>query len=374
MTKELQTYKFDRKETFQTAMKFLDAMQNPQNCSGLEYIVVDMGCGGGFAAHFQLAGSEWMRTAKAINFSKPILIMGHIRGYSDGPECDHVDKDWTCFFQPMSNPTCQKELLSSGRRVGVNLNSVKLDDSIIPLEFAHVGFAYWWGIVQSRMFRMQPEIEKMVIAEGSKMDHGRGFPLKRGAYAIAGMHVRHGDKSSDGFKHHSFEEEAAAVKKAPECDNSGKLGNCIKTYNDTVSQNSSNLSFSPNTRTGAIRLFVASDDASVLISARLNGHLVKENVGVSQQTSSAGMFKTLLSNKAVAYNATVEIVTDIFYLAHCSTLIGIAASQVFRLAVGLSNATGVLEYASVMDYQQLGKIRHMSAKWALPLPEEFVPA
>jgi hypothetical protein len=123
-----------------------------------------------------------------------------------------------------------------------------------------------------------------------------------------------------------------------------------------------------------LRLFVASDDASVLISARINGHLVKEAVGVSQQTSTAGMFKTLLGNKAVAFNATVEIITDVYYLSRCSTLVGIAASQVFRLAVGMSNATGTLQYAAVMDHNQLGKIRRMSERWALPLPEDFVPA
>lgn len=360
-------YTFDRKMTHVEAMQFLDRMQNPENCSGVEYVVVDMGCGGGFAAHFQLAGSEWMRTAKAINYSKPILIMGHIRGYSDGPECEYVNKDWTCFFQPMSNPTCQSEMLQTGKRVGANLVGVKLDDSIMPSEFSHVGFAYWWGIIQSRMFRMQPNIEKIVLAEGAKMDRSRGFPFH--ATAVAGIHVRHGDKSSDGFKHHSFEAEVTAVTKSPEC--AFLRNNCILTYNDTTQEKILN---SNTSSAHGIRLFVASDDANVLISARLDGHLVKENLGVSQQTSTAGMFKTLLSNKAVAYNATVEIVTDIFYLFHCSTLVGIAASQVFRMAVGISNATGILEYAAAMDFHQLGKIRHMSAKWALPLPEAFVSA
>ena len=354
----LVNYQFDRRATFPRAMQFLDAMQNPANCTGREFVVVDMGCGGGFAAHFQLAASEWMRTAKAVNYSKPVLIVGHIRGYSDGPECEHVGKDWTCFFQPMSNASCQKELLKTGKQVGARLDGVRLDDSILPPEFSHVGFAWWWGLVQARMFRMQPEIERLVVAEGAKMDQGKGFPPAATLGSpIAGMHVRHGDKSSDGFKHHSFDAEMSAVKKSPECVNAS----CVRTSNDS-------------TAAAGMRLFVASDDASVLISARLDGHLVKESVGVSQQTSTAGMFKTLMSNKAVAYNATVEIITDVHYLSRCSTLVGIAASQVFRLAVDMSNATGALQYAAVMDHGQMGKIRHMSARWALPLPEDFYPA
>jgi hypothetical protein len=365
-------YRFDRRETFQAASRFIERMQNPANCTGLEYVVVSMGCGGGFAAHFQLAASEWMRVAKAVNYSKPVLIVGHIRGYSDGPECEHANKDWTCFFEPMSSSACQSELLRSGKQVGPRLEGVRLDDSLLPADFSHVGFAWWWGFVQARMFRMRPEVEKLVLAEGARMDGGRGFPLSNTTpVAVAGLHVRHGDKSSDGFKHHSFEAEVAAVRKSPECIN---ISSCIVTLNDTLSTSTSTPPQPSNPSPKAVRLFVASDDASVLVSARVAGHLVKEAAGVSTQTSTAGMFKTLMTNKAVAYNATVEIITDVFYLSHCSTLVGILASQVFRLAAGMSNATGVLQHAAVMDYSQLGKVKRMSERWSLPLPEDFSPA
>lgn len=400
----IQSYNFSRAETFKEAMRFLHEMNNPANCTGIEYVQVDMGCGGGFAAHFQLAGAEWLRTAKALNYSKPVIIVGHIRGYSDGPECQHVNKDWTCFFLPMSEPACQREMLKTGKRVGADLGAVKLDDTICPNAFSHVGLAYWWGVVQARMFRLQPEIAALVAAESRRMDRGRGFPLpERLEGVLGGVHVRHGDKSSDGFKHHSFEAELAAASKSPECALLGVLfGGCVRTYNDTLLP----------TAAPGMRLYVASDDASVLISARImvrhacvrsmfkcrrmlrigpssfppstsnaslhrlpsQGHLVKEHEGISTQTSSAGMFKTLLAHTEVAYNATVEVITDIVHLGRCSTLVGIAASQIFRLAVGLSNATGALQYAAAMDYHHLPRIRAMSAKWALPLPEAFVSA
>ncbi len=121
------------------------------------------------------------------------------------------------------------------------------------------------------------------------------------------------------------------------------------------------------------RIFVASDDGNVLKAAKQLGHLV-DSEGVSQQTSSVGMFTTLLSNPNLGYNASLEIITDIFFLSRCSTLVGIAASQVFRTAVGISNASHILKHAAAMDYAQLPRIRHMSAKYGLPLPENFFPA
>ena len=359
----IQVYNFSRSETYKEAMLFLHRMNNPANCTGIDYVQVDMGCGGGFAAHFQLAASEWLRTARALDYQKPVIIVGHIRGYSDGPECQHVNKDWTCFFLPMSEPACQQEMIRTGKRIGADLGAVRLDDSILPGNFSQVGFAYWWGIVQARMFRLQPQVAALVAQESARMDRGRGFPSQATMQGVlAGVHVRHGDKSSDGFKHHSFEAEMAAVLKSPECAVVGVMfGGCIRTYNDTL-----NTSAPPG-----MRIYVASDDASALISARIMGHLVKEHEGISTQTSSAGMFKTLLIHTEVAYNATIEVITDIHHLARCSSLVGIAASQIFRLAVGLSNATGYLQYAAAMDHNHLPKVRAMSAKWALPLPEDF---
>jgi hypothetical protein len=116
---------------------FLDEMQNPNNCSvRQEFVISDMGCGGGFAAHFQLAASQWMRAAKLVNFSMPVIIVGHIFKYSEGGECAHVNHDWTCFFEPMS--TCQESLLKFGTVVPVDLNKLSVyDDSIIPEKFRY---------------------------------------------------------------------------------------------------------------------------------------------------------------------------------------------------------------------------------------------
>lgn len=362
------------------AFEMLDRMQTPENCTGAKYTVVDMGCGGGFAAHFQLAASEWLKVTRHFDFKIPVLIIGHIRGYTYGKECENVNKgtiqnrlpiflgyfhrmsDWTCFFLPMSS--CQETLLATGIRVPPGWHTI--NESVVPTEFQHRGLSWWWGIIQARMFRLQPAVQEYITLQSKHMDDGKGFPY---GFPVAGLHVRHGDKSSDGFRLHSFEAEMVVIRKSPECLVT-PLGVC-KNADDP----SSTVSADPNegTATGKeLRIFVASDNGAVLEAAKKLGHLV-DSSGISQQTGEGGMFKYLLSHPELGYNASLEIIADIHFLAHCSTLVGIAASQVFRMAVGISNATGTLKHVTAMDYNQLPRIQQMSAKYDLPLPETFAP-
>ena len=44
-------------------MAFIDEIQNPTNCTGLEFVISDMGTGGGFAAHASLVPSAPARGA-----------------------------------------------------------------------------------------------------------------------------------------------------------------------------------------------------------------------------------------------------------------------------------------------------------------------
>ena len=215
-------------------MKFIDESMNPSgNCSGLEYVISDMGTGGGFAAHMQLAASEWMRAFKLVNFQKPVIIMGHIWRYSEGRECKKSGYDWTCFFQPMSR--CQNELLKSGKQVQVETQSVELDDKLVPERFRENGLWYWWGAVQAFMFhRMQPRVLAYVTerAISANFPYLHTAPSYNGSNIhtlfnsstageavgpVAGLHVRHGDKSSDGFRHHSLSSQKAHISKSNEC-------------------------------------------------------------------------------------------------------------------------------------------------------------
>jgi hypothetical protein len=120
----------------------------------------------------------------------------------------------------------------------------------------------------------------------------------------------------------------------------------------------------------SIITFVASDDPHVVFHAQELGYLVSSQ-GVSQHTGQAGMFKALNSHPEMGYEASLEIITDIYLLSRCSSLVGIAASQVYRLAVGISTASGKLKHAVAMDIGQLGRIHAMSNQYRLPVPEVF---
>jgi hypothetical protein len=104
----------------QEAYDFIHRFQNSVQCSssvkGQKYVEISMGIGGGFAAQFQLAAAEWVQAAAFHNFSVPVIIVGKLIGYSDCPQCDHVNRDWTCFFQQLS--ICQQELVKSGQKLG----------------------------------------------------------------------------------------------------------------------------------------------------------------------------------------------------------------------------------------------------------------
>lgn len=306
-----------------TAFEFLDSLLQPKlGCKGKEYIITDFGEGGGFASQFQMAATHWLRVSSGHNYTIPVLIRGHIRGYTSGKECQHVMNDYTCMFLPMS--TCQHELLSTGILVNEHKHTKEMiDSSMVPSQFAHKGLAWWWGIIQARMFRLQPVVENYIkdeLEHMKTMNSGRGFPF---GSPIAGLHVRHGDKSIDGFMDHSFEAELKAIRKSPECilgpenycfTNSIPMESNISEARNTTSLSSQQnrnistpsletadgnsndrntdgkileLATKPRYSSAKMVIYVASDDDKVLVSAKKLGHLV-DSSGFSQKTSGTG--------------------------------------------------------------------------------------
>ena len=371
-------------------LAFIDSMQNPANCTGLEYYISDMGTGGGFAAHFQLAASQWMRALKLVEFKKPVIIQGKIWRYSEGKECKKSGYDWTCFFEPVSR--CQEELLKTGKQIQVNVDSVVLDDKLIPKQFREVGLWRWWGTIQAYMFhRMKPKVMEYVIDKASTaklpfLKHVNAAALSSGdiheyyspspAAPLAGLHVRHGDKNSDGFKHHSLQAELGHVSKSSECLKDTDHRNSSETDNDNNKGEKGYKKCIVTDNTGVfgpIPVFVASDDPQVVSTARDSGYYTLQAAGfsISTHTGSAGMFTALGAHPELGYNASMEIIADIYMLSRCSTLIGIASSQIFRMAVDLSKAVGRLHYVVAMDHEQLPRMHAMSNKYHLPTPEHF---
>jgi hypothetical protein len=131
------------------AHEFIRRVQEPENCTNLEFAVADMGISGGFAAQFQLAAAEWMRTFAGAQFKLPVLLMGRLHGYSDGPQCSNVKHDWTCYFHPVSS--CQAELLATGKRVSIK--HWPSDEACVPPAFAAQGkYSYVMLCVSSVFF------------------------------------------------------------------------------------------------------------------------------------------------------------------------------------------------------------------------------
>ena len=288
-----------------------------------------------------------MKVAAGSNYTVPVLIRGHLKGYTDGKECAHVRQDWICLFLPMS--AHQEELLQTGHRVE-GIMKPTVDMTVVPKEFRHRGLAWWWGAVQAYMFRLQPTIERYVHEELLHMN--RSFPPP--GHAVAGLHVRHGDKASDGFKHQSFEAELRAVHKSPDCvklqpvdtlsndtttitsttisktdgiDSTGGspvvVPMCLTTSGgvneaarlaaateSNIAADNSSSSSSSSSKLTALKMFVASDDAGVLGAAKKMGLLV-DSSGVSQQTSTKGMFLAMISRPEIGYNASLEIVSSL---------------------------------------------------------------
>ena len=274
----------------EAAFNFLDNFLQPASgCKGLDYATSVYGRkGSGFASQFQLAATNWLAVAAGHNYSVPVLIRGHITGYTSGHECDHVKNDYTCLFLSMS--TCQEELLSTGKLIDQHKHTKEdVDESMIPPLFLHMGLAWWWGIVQARIFRLQPEVMDYIDSEVAFMktlNSGLGYPF---GFPVAGLHVRHGDKSSDGFRDHSFEAELQAIKKSPECI-IGPDNYCLTKSNLTFNdQNIIKSTVVNSNYSASMAIFVASDDNNVLISAKKLGHLIDScGSGLSQKTAGSG--------------------------------------------------------------------------------------
>lgn len=427
-------YKYDQR--LEDVVAFINSVQQPENCTGLDYINVDIGINGGFAAQFQFAGKEWMYLFAAHNFSVPVLIQGRLIGYSDNKMCDHVNHQWTCYFQPMSE--CEAIIRKTGRQIH---SDKPRRHSPVPDQFSHLGQAYWWGAIQYKMFQFQPVVVEYIQAQVSVMNKMRGFPF---GMPLAGLHVRHGDKKIDGFKEHSLDEELNFLRKSPDCAVANKNGDCfsklntsshasfvmlhrlakkhgvvldvskIDEFNRTSETDNADIAIDPksllpsaphithnphrpagqthhghNVSSGhlqqphgshsgsdryviPVQVFIASDDINVLRSAVKQGYITNA-AGVSQDTTTAtnGMLTTLLTHPEIAHAAALEIISDIYFLSQCNTLVGIMASQVFRMSVAISNATGNLHFAAALDGDQLQRILHLSRKYDVPAFETF---
>jgi hypothetical protein len=116
---------------------------------------------------------------------------------------------------------------------------------------------------------------------------------------------------------------------------------------------------------------VASDDQEVLHDAHRYGMMINSEIGVSQLAGQLGVEYHLKEHKEAGYNASLEVISDIYFLSKCSSLVGMASSQVYRMAVGNSLAEGNLHYTIATDFASLGDIVRLSWWMRLIVPEPF---
>jgi hypothetical protein len=456
-----------RHEELIAALHFIDSIQNPHNCSTItEFIPSSMGDGGGFASKFQLGASEFMYRFACGKFQLPVHIHGHLGGYSGGKECAHAKHGWTCFFLPSSRcdtylNTALKHTVDSNKHKNNETTPAKVlktlllptarqcykrphtTEELVPPRFQHLGMAFWWGAMQHYLFRLQPHafrhIHRLASSTGI-MHRSRSFSSQS---LLIGLHVRHGDKHTDGFHEHSFEEELQLARNTTICPIQSKpqmsggmnittttIGiNCFLpvakaelllapaqlhknvttalTEGDNSKQelpstpmviqakdidrydqrsNNSDIILNQESRNHVqsllvpVSVFVASDDVAVIKAARNMGYFTQV-MGLSHRNPSSSSnynnsndiaFSEILSrDTAMGYNSSLEIIADIYFLSQCNVLVGMAASQIFRIAVGISNATGLLIQARAVDMDQDNKIREMSNFFKVPYFEVF---
>jgi hypothetical protein len=438
-----------------SAIHFLDNIQNPKDCNKYkEYYTVEF-IGGGFCSQFQSLAGQFMHALAVGNFQRPVLMTGHIRGYSDTKYCDPYNREWTCYFQYPSS--CQQHLLQHGRKLPIpsNLkpyakNPPKVTENLIPNQFKWLGTSFWWGVIQFYLFQPRPFLDNYIHHDSFKSflsSHLTIFPWN---LPVAGIHIRHGDKKDDNWHLHSLQEAKLLLLQSSDCQiqnlqqdcflyidfypqlqktamnseqissyqhqvyqwvkqsirglttilplndvNNYKRGqdnhilraplpvleNITKIFESTTSSSNNDASFPLNhpillqyqrQYVIPLEIFLVSDDLTVLQQASKENHYWIFQPGISQSTGNVGMEKTLHEkSEEVAVNATKEILRDVYYLSQCSTLIGTASSQVFRMAVALANVTGILHDAKAMDKNAVPEIKRLSDQYGVPFPENL---
>lgn len=135
-----------------------------------------------------------------------------------------------------------------------------------------------------------------------------------------------------------------------------------------------------------VDVFLASDDAAILVAVEKRYHWVTFPLGISQDglydrptdrffthvghRMRSSSYKSYFSTMPV--QASLEVLRDVYYLTHaCSVLIGSASSQVFRAAVSMSGVIGRVTEVRWLEVTgaALGQWKERANRIAMPFPE-----
>lgn len=193
--------------------------------------------------------------------------------------------------------------------------------------------------------------------------------------SIIGVHVRLGDKATDGFKPvDSLETYYNAIEFSLQY--VYEIGSkCVEgTCTDTVGAHGMREIINKMQMNKILcnqLTVVVSDDNNVLAEAQSAGMKTGIINGKNQQYGVQGIDKTLSDPSTKnRLDYLLEIVYDVSSLCRAKIIIGSISSQIFRMAVGISNATALLAAGILIDPENMGQTKYLSEYYSVYFPEE----
>jgi hypothetical protein len=210
-------------------MKWLHEHQHPATCEKARFIPLDARKSQGLGAILQSVSNRFMI---AVGRGEVIRIVGSLSTYSNNegqfvlliPPLLIVElflvvgcqkyagtKGWECLFKPTSNCTILRSQLRSRQsreQYKAKWSEVNADNTFIPEQFRAKGLYWWWGVIQSYLFRPSDLMQQHINTVEAQIGWGRHMQAwrarggetstdNRQTLFRIGLHIRHGDKTEE---------------------------------------------------------------------------------------------------------------------------------------------------------------------------------
>lgn len=353
----------NRVQSYQEARRWLYNHQYSNNNKSDE--LVKVGMGGGFASLLEMAALSF---ASVVANDKVAILSGDYKLYTANEVCDklRIGQDGgTCFFRPATNRT--PALTSHVHPSEVAATSAMLHfgniaDFPLPNGVPNtLTPSIWWGVILSYMFRLSPRMERRCAVISSEI--GLIGPPD------IGVHIRLGDKLKDIASRQSrfMNMTTAAI---------------VSMYIQEIERavpGMQKCSFwwrSMGGKCMPVVVYVASDsrEAIALVTDWSKSELATPGVVVvarqthTQNASNGGKQMHVELRKMTPnemYILAEEIVYDMHILRQSRVVIGLVMSQIARASASMSFASGRLEYAIAIDFENTGVVSH-DPQWLAP--------
>ena len=351
----------DRAQTYREAMAWLSTHQRSQK--KIQYI--SLGRGGGFASQFELVAASFV---DAVANDTIALLYGHYQMYTISEKCaiwsirrsNELQDASTCFFLPVTNASHQRPTQAHVAATSLpDINGNARLPQGLPVE---VTPAIWWGIVQTYMFRLNPRMDRRVQEISTHMGLSRPPDI--------GVHIRLGDKLNDIASKQQRLQQLTTEQ-------------IVQTYIQEVQSAVETLRenrcravswwqrLSNDCKRSSVVVYVASDSREALqmmlrwtkSGTAPSGITIVGRFTHTQEMSNRGTQIRVamrdITNDDELYAIAEEIIYDMHILRQCRVIIGIIMSQVCRSTAAMAYATGRLEYAVAIDYENIQLHPHM---------------